>query len=233
MDFLVETLTEEDNSIKHFALVDSFTEDEKVFNCNKLYYNQLGIEPIPYYKNARGYDELAYKIKEIYQTMFENSPVFSEDDIKRELSALSLKDDVNNFVEKYLTIEGSKKQVKHILYENPEYIKILFTVFKQRHFFDIKNNPSKEFTDETKKYFRVPYWEDLDYMEIAFKYINQQDDAEFYKELIHILTGLCNKNNFENFRTNHGLLKFVFSCKEEDIKVFVPYIKKNCREIWL
>lgn len=227
MDFLVETLTEEDNSIKHFALVDSFTEDEKVFNCNKLYYNQLGIEPIPYYKNARGYDELAYKIKEIYQTMFENSSVFSEDDIKRELSALSLKDDVNNFVEKYLTIEGSKKQVKHILYENPEYIKILFTVFKQRHFFDIKNNPSKEFTDETKKYFRVPYWEDLDYMEIAFKYINQQDDAEFYKELIHILTGLCNKNNFENFRTNQGLLKFVFSCKEEDIKVFVPYIKKT------
>lgn len=196
LEYMLSKNNNPKNIKKHYMLYSTYKEDYKMVDLLNKYYNELGVDLIPYDIGQTGYEQLIHIIKK-WST--ELSEVSEEQDYMQSISFIK---DVINREEKNAFEAGMKAVVELIdkdeslgayLFENIDDVK-WFDYLKDKGFFDPKKVPNPKKDGEG---FKITYWPQTDYLKKVVR------NESRISEILNIINDISNHKNEEEVRDNY------------------------------
>lgn len=226
LEYMLSKNNNPKNIKKHYMLYSTYKEDYKMVDLLNKYYNELGVELIPYDIGKTGYEQLIHVIKK-WST--ELSEVSEEHDYMQNISLIK---NVINREEQHAFEAGMKSVVELIekdeslggyLFENIDDVK-WFDYLKCKGFFDPKKVPNPKKVGEG---FEITYWPQTDYLKKVAR------NESRINEILNIINDISNHKNEEEALDNYLVwLEFIGILAEIPNQYIGPKVLADI-EVWM
>jgi len=225
-----------ERELKHFILQRVKEGDEiKLYN---IYYNQFGIDAIPYRIDDKSSPQLYYVIKKWASEINQKTNYMSK-------SFKRIKEIIDNFKndsldELFQYVKSDKSHKNHLYKILAETGNPLpwFEIFNEKDCFNPVNNPSPSESTERKGFFTIPSWQILRYLENVAKINKSEPDGQTTPLLIKIIDKFVEfqsdpDNAIDNNYTDWMMIKVIFSLPNDKIKdEYFKYLKSALKTRW-
>ena len=167
LDYLTLKAKTIDNKKKHYALMPYYSFENSIMKHDRLYYNSLNIEIIPYAKDDNGYNQLIEIVndwtnKSNYLNLIDTEleDIFTKADLDET--------DIQRIVEIILRDDSLLNSFIKLCNKKPEFTPKLIEVIYANNFFNPQNN--------------CDYWQILEFLKIYVKYCNDSGETKYFCE---------------------------------------------------
>ena len=205
LDYLTLKAKTIDNKKKHYALMPYYSFENSIMKHDRLYYNSLNIEIIPYAKDDNGYNQLIEIVndwtnKSNYLNLIDTEleDIFTKADLDEK--------DIQRIVEIILRDDSLLNSFIKLCNKKPEFTPKLIEVIYANNFFNPQNN--------------CDYWQILEFLKIYVKYCNDSGETKgldtFEKILLENLTPV--EKRIKNPRSDNTFMEIIFNLDENYIR---------------
>lgn len=219
LDFIITKFNKDGiRELNHFTLQPYFKEELNIYNYEKKYFEDMGINLIPYRKDLKGYEQLKDIIKKWNEEIKEKTT--SQVQTFRKLRYAANNPQKVNKVE---IIQYIKNDPPH----RKEFFKTLgktdeplpwFLILKERGYFTADKNPSP--VSDEKGRFKVSKWEVLDYLLNVSESIDDIEGYEIVGHLTEVVDAIIDYSkdmDYRNYYTDWILFNIIFNLPKEKI----------------
>lgn len=219
LDFIITKFNQDGiRELDHFTLQPYFKEELNIYNYEKKYFEDMGINLIPYRKDLKGYEQLRDIIKKWNEEI--NEKTTSQIQTFRRLREAANNPEQANKVEIFQDIKNDKPYRKEFFKALGETDKPLgwFLDLKRKGYFKADNNPKPVLNE--KGNYKVIKWDVLDYLLNVSKNLNKVEESEVIDNLVEVVNSIIDYSediNPRNYITDWIIFKVIFNLPKEEI----------------
>lgn len=229
LDYL---FTKSSNSGKHFILLPMYQNDENVLEFEKAYYNEMGIEVIPYAIDEKGYEQLYYIIKNWQKNALLSSNFLDSNFVYLEENINNFNDEVRR---KTFELIRSHNSLEDYFFNIVSDLKWFNSLYKGG-YFDADKNPAPVLKEDG---YEIPRWNVLSYLVKVSERVKDGFDDTIAKMIMQIVRWVSDYRHdgkkIDNYYTYQSFVKImsilVPYTKSEDIKLINDYLDSKWNSV--